>query len=162
MLPLQSVPDLALRSHPPWQTKLSDLPTPLDSEAAGFEEGLEAVGLVALDFDRAPVNLTATAEGRFQFAQEVFRLSRVPSGRKSFENQNGFAAAVRGGAAEEEAFFGFLFRGGLRGRRLRGCVTQWSEIELGEGTGSQFRCGVRGDALFVLPRHVISAASASS
>jgi len=153
MLPLQSVPDLALRSHPPWQTKLSDLPTPLDSEAAGFEEGLEAVGLVALDFDRAAVNLTAAAEGRFQFAQEVIQLSHVPSGGKSFEDENGFAAAMGGGTAKEEAFVGVFFRRRRSSGRGDRSFAQRSEIERGERTGLQFRRGVGGDALFLFPRH---------
>ena len=86
------------------------LPTPLDQEAAGFEEGLEAVGLVALDFDHAGFDFAAAAEGRFQFSQEVLQLCRAPCGGESFEDEDSFAAAVRGGTAKEDAFLGFFFR----------------------------------------------------
>jgi hypothetical protein len=35
------------------------------------------------------------------------------------------------------------------------------DFERGERIGPQFRCRIRGNALFVLPRHLISATSAS-
>ena len=95
------MPALALWFLLPWESKLSDLPTPLDREAAGFEQGLQSVGLVALDFDCAAVDFAAAAEGGFQFAQEIFQFGRVPCGGESFEDENGFSAALRGGASEE-------------------------------------------------------------
>lgn len=137
----------------PWQTNLSDLPAPFNCKAAGFEEGLEAVGLVALDFDRAAFDLTAAAEGRFQFAQEVLQLCCVPYGGESFEDEDSFAAAVRGGTAKEEAFLGFFFRRRRSSGRGDWSFAQRAEIERGERTGLQFRRGVRGDALFLFPRH---------
>ncbi len=66
--------------------------------------------MVALDFEGAAVDFAAAAEGGFQFAQEIFQLGRVPGRGKSFEDEDGFAAAVGGGAAEEETLVGFLFR----------------------------------------------------
>lgn len=98
-------------------------PAAFDGEVAGFEEGDEAVGEFALEFEGAVFDFAAAAERRFQFVEERFQLCLGPRGGKSFEHENGFAAAVRGGAAEEE-----LFPGGrderlarpLGGRRTRG------------------------------------------
>jgi hypothetical protein len=131
----------------------SESPAAFDGEAAGFEEWLEAVGLVALDFEGAVVELTAAAEGCFQFAQEVFQLGCVPCGGKSFEDENSFATTVGGGAAEEEALGGFFFRRGRISRRNTRSFAQRSEIEGREGVGPQFWRGVGGDALFLFPRH---------
>jgi len=50
----------------------SESPTALDGEAAGFEEGLESVGELALKFEGAGFDFAAAAEGCFQFAQECF------------------------------------------------------------------------------------------
>ena len=95
-------------------------PAAFDGEVAGFEEGDEAVGEFALEFEGA-----------------IFD----------------FAAAVGGGAAEEEMLRFFFFRRELSSGRICGRVAERSEIECGEGIGPQFRCGIRGDALFFLPRH---------
>lgn len=129
------------------------LPTALDREAAGFEERLKPVGLVALDFEGAAVELTAAAEGRFQFAQEILQLCGVPRGGESFEHENGFAAAVRGGTTEEEVLGGFFFLCGSSGCRCTGSFAQGAKVERGKGIGAQLGCGVGGDALFLFPRH---------
>lgn len=124
---------------------------------------MEAVGLVALDFDGAAVDFPAATEGGFQFAQEIFQLGRVPGGRESFENENGFSAAVRGGAAEKEFFSGgrderparpFDLRR-TRGPRVPTFLGGFAarELERRERIGLQRRCGVGGDALFLFPRH---------
>ena len=119
----------------------------------GFEEWLKSVGLVALDFEGAAVELTAAAEGCFQFAQEIFQLGCVPSGRESFDDEHGFTAAVGGGAAEKESLDRFFFWGGRsRWRKVRS-FAQGSKIERREGIGAQFGCGVGSDALFLFPRH---------
>ena len=109
--------------------------------------------MVALDFDRAAVDFTAAAEGRFQFSQEVLQLCRAPCGGESFEDEDSFAAAVRGGTAKEEAFLGFFFRRRRSSGRGDWSFAQRAEIERGERTGLQFRRGVGGDALFLFPRH---------
>ena len=114
---------------------------------------MQPVGLVALDFEGAGFDLAAAAESGFQFAQEVFQLGRVPSGGKSFEDENRFASAVRGGTPEEEAFGGVFFRRGLSRCRSIRCFAQRSEVKRCEGIGAQFGCGVGGDALLFFAGH---------
>ena len=147
-------------------------PPAFDGEAAGFEEGDEAVGLVALQFERAVFDCAAAAEGGLQIVEQSFEFWVGPSGGEAFEDQDGFAAAVGGGAAEEEVFFeGRAERlarpfGGWRTRGPRVTTGRGRfaalDFERGEGVGPQFRRGLRDDTLFVLPGHgEISAASAS-
>jgi hypothetical protein len=145
-------------------TTRSTLPTSFHGEAAGFEEGEEAVGEFPLEFEGAVFDFSAAAEGGFQFVEQVFEFCLGPRGGKSFEDEDSFAAAVGGGAAEEEAFFdgraGGLARpfGGwrTRGPRVPALFGKFAalDFERGEGIGPQFRRGLRGDTLFVLPRHV--------
>ena len=94
------------------------LPTALHGEAAGFEEGEEAVGEFALEFEGATFKLAAAAERGFQFVEKVFEFRCRPCGGKPFEDEDGLAAAVGGGAAEEKALLRFFFRRGLSSRRI--------------------------------------------
>ena len=131
----------------------SESPAAFDGEAAGFEEGLESVGELALKFERAGFDFAAAAEGFFQLVEQRLEFGRVPSGGKSVENEDGFASAVGGGTPEEEAFGGVFFRRGRSGCWGTRSFAQRSEIEGREGVRPQFRRGVGGDALFLFPRH---------
>ena len=81
------------------------LPAVSDLEVARVEEGFEAFGLFALDFECAVGEFAAAAEGRFQVVKQGIEFFIGPCRRKTFEDENGFAAAVRGFTSEEEAFF---------------------------------------------------------
>ena len=104
--------------------------------------------------------------------QKRFESCCGPRGGKSFENQNSFAAAVGRGAAKEKTLFdgraGWLTRSfgwwRTRGPRVPTFIGKFAtlDFERSEWIGPQLRCGIRGDALFVLPRHLVSVASASS
>lgn len=109
--------------------------------------------MVALDFESVAVDFAAATEGGLQFAQEIFQLRGVPRGGKAFENENGFAAAVRGGTTEEEVLGGFFFLCGSSGCRCTRSFAQGAKVERGKGIGAQLGCGVGGDALFLFPRH---------
>ena len=140
------------------------LPPAFDGEAVGFEEGDEAVGLVALQFERAVFGCAAAAEGGFQIVEQSFEFWVGPSGGEAFEDQDGFAAAVGGGAAEEEAF-SFEGRaerlarpGGWRRSRRQRVPTFCGklaarEVEDREGVGERGGCRFGRDALFLFAGH---------
>jgi hypothetical protein len=97
---LPSIPLISQEFETDQQSALSacggrQLPAALDREAAGFEQWLQTVGLVALDFEGAGFDFAAAAEGFFQLVEQRLEFGRVPSGGKSVENEDGFAAAVR-------------------------------------------------------------------
>ena len=128
-------------------------PAALDGEAAGFEEWDETVGELTLELEDAGFDFASTTEGRLQFSQEIVQLGRAPDGGKSFEDEDGFSAAVGGGAAQEESLDRFFFWGGRsRWWNVRS-LAQGAKVERGKRIGAQLGCGVGGYALFLFPRH---------
>jgi hypothetical protein len=104
-------------------------PTSFDGEAAEFEEGEEALGEFALEFESATFEFAAAAEGGFQLVEEGFKFCRAPSGGEAFEDEDRFASAVGGGAAEEELFFDG--RAGRLARTFGGWRTRGPSVATG-------------------------------
>ena len=138
------------------------LPTALHGEVAGFEQRNQAVGEFTLEFEGAAFDFAAAAEGGFQIVKQSFEFRVGPSGGEAFEDEDGFAAAVGGGPAEEEAF-----SGGGAGRLARPLVCSRTreprvpiflgfaalDFEGGEGVGERGGCRFGRDALFLFAGH---------
>lgn len=116
---------------------------------------MEPVGEFALEFEPDVINPAAATEGGLQFAEKAVQLPGCPRGGEALEHEDGLAAAMGGGPAEEEVLFPGWSRLTCGGRRACGWRVGLAalDVERSEGIGEGGGGGLGGDALFLFPRH---------